>query len=115
MKLRKEHSYELTLIGNADEMLVYFDMPRACTVNKTKAQELKVRVTEYEKQCVTVMVCITPDGQNFPPYIIFRRKSMPENLCQKHAKKSVTCRHVIDASVGHTFCGHLTSEVETKL
>lgn len=41
MKVRREHPYQHGKIGNADETPVYFDMPRACTVNEVGAREVK--------------------------------------------------------------------------
>lgn len=144
MKLRREHSYEHGQIGNADETPVYFDMPRACTVNEVGAREVKVRTTGYEKQRVTVMLCITADGCKLPPYIILKRKNMPKNECfpkdvivRVQEKGWMTADLMTDwirvvweqrpgALLGgpagtrsmlllDAFRGHLTPEVKTKL
>jgi hypothetical protein len=59
---------------------VYFEMPRDYTVDAKGAKEVKIRSTGYEKQCVTVMLCITADGHKLPPYIIIlSRKTIPKN------------------------------------
>lgn len=54
-------------------------MQGTCTVNQVGAREVKVRTFGYEKQQVTVMLCITADGRKLPPYIILKRKNMPKN------------------------------------
>lgn len=79
MELRRKSRYALGQIGNADETPVYIDMPRTCTVNEVGAREVRVRTTGYEKQRVTVMLCVTADGRKLPPYIILKRKNMPKN------------------------------------
>ncbi|KAL1421359.1 hypothetical protein MTO96_023153 [Rhipicephalus appendiculatus] len=60
-------------------MPVFFDMPRASTVNEVGAREVRVMTTGYEKQRVTVMLCITADDRKLPPYIILKRKNTPKN------------------------------------
>jgi hypothetical protein len=58
---------------------VYFDTPRKYTVDAKGANEVKIRSTGYEKQRVTVMLCITADGHKLPPYIILNSKTIPKN------------------------------------
>jgi hypothetical protein len=37
----------------------------------------------YEKLCVTVMLCLTKNGNKLPPYIILNRKTVPkEKFCK---------------------------------
>lgn len=54
-------------------------MPRVYTVNEVGAREVRVKTTGYQKQHVTVMLCITADGRKLPPYIILKWKNMPKN------------------------------------
>lgn len=79
MELQRKSHYAPGQIGNVDETPVYIDMPRTCTVNEVGAREVRVRTTGYEKQRVTVMLCVTADGRKLPPYIILKRKNMPKN------------------------------------
>lgn len=142
--LRRENDYGLGQIGNADETPVFFDMPRAYTVNEVGAREVKVRTTGYEKQRVTVMLCITADGRKLPPYIILKRKNMPKNepfpsdvIVRAQEKGWMTAELMSDwirvvwqrrpgAMLGgpsgtrsmlvlDAFRGHLTPEVKTRL
>lgn len=64
-------------IGNADQTPVYFDMPVAHTISDNGTKEVKVCSAGYEKQCATVMLCCTADGHKLPPYVIFKRKTLP--------------------------------------
>lgn len=77
--LRSTYNHALGQIGNADETPVYFDMPRNNTVNEVGAREVKVLTSGYEKMRITVMLCITADGEKLPPYLILNRKTIPKN------------------------------------
>lgn len=79
IELHKNRNYSFSQIGNADETPVCFDMPRNYTVNSRGAKEIKIKTTGYEKQRVTVMLCITADGHKLPPYLILNRKTIPKN------------------------------------
>jgi hypothetical protein len=79
IELRKKQNYAFKNIGNADETAVYFDTPQNYAVDAKGVKEVKIRITGYEKQCVTVMLCITVDGHKLPPYIILNGKTMPKN------------------------------------
>lgn len=79
LKLRQEHGYMLSQIGNADQTPIYFDMPISWTVDSVGAKDVKVRTTGIEKQRMTVMLACTADGKRLPPFIIFARKTLPKN------------------------------------
>lgn len=64
-------------ISNTNQTPVYFDMPVAYTVNEKGTKEVKMRSAGYEKQRATVMLCCTADGHKLPPYIVFKRKTLP--------------------------------------
>lgn len=81
--LRKEHGYILSQIGNADQTRVWFDSPANCTVNAKSQKSVLVRTTGAERQRCTVMLCITADGRKLPPYIIFKRKDVPNEKFPK--------------------------------
>lgn len=81
IRLRKQYSYLLGQMGNADQTPVYFDMPSSVTVNKKGAKSVIVKTTGNEKSRMTVMLCVLADGRKLPPYVVLRRKTMPkENL-----------------------------------
>ncbi|KAJ1519761.1 hypothetical protein ONE63_005017 [Megalurothrips usitatus] len=57
--LRKELDFLLGQIGNADETLIWFDLPMNYTVHDTGDRQVVLKTTVHEKQRVTVMLCIT--------------------------------------------------------
>jgi hypothetical protein len=63
---RRQHSYIVSQIGNADQTPVYFEMPLDTTVHKKGDKNATIRTGRKEKQCCTVM-CITADGIKLPP------------------------------------------------
>uniref|UniRef100_A0A8C4RRH5 HTH CENPB-type domain-containing protein n=1 Tax=Erpetoichthys calabaricus TaxID=27687 RepID=A0A8C4RRH5_ERPCA len=63
IQLRQQKMYLMGQIGNADQTPVYFENPSNTTVN----------------QRCTVMLTILADGKKLPPYIIFKRKTLPKN------------------------------------
>lgn len=78
IKLRQEHNYLLGQIGNADQTPVYFDMPSRTTVTAKGAKDVRLLTTGNEHTRFTVMLCCTADGWKLPPYIVFRRKTIPK-------------------------------------
>lgn len=81
--LRKQHQYIPSQIGNADQTPVWFDMPEGTTVNPVGERSVSIRTTGAEKQRCTVMLAITSDGRKLPPYVIFKRKTMPKETFPK--------------------------------
>ncbi|KAH8028388.1 hypothetical protein HPB51_016501 [Rhipicephalus microplus] len=76
--LRREHAYDLSQIGTADQTLVWFDAPKSTTVDLKDAKSTPVRTTGAERQRCTVMLCIMADGRKLPPYVVFKRKTLPK-------------------------------------
>lgn len=76
--LRKTHDHDLGAIGNADETPVFFEMPGETTVANRGEKTVQVRTAGAEKQRCTVMLGITADGNKLPPYVIFKRKTLPK-------------------------------------
>lgn len=80
INLRKEHWYDLRHIGNADQTPLCFDLPYRYTINEKGAKSVTVRTTGHEKSRFTVMLGCTADGGKLPPYLVFKRKTMPKNM-----------------------------------
>jgi hypothetical protein len=59
---RKNHSYLLSQIGNADETPVYFDMPPSYTVDDNGAKSVAVKTSGHEKMRVILMLTVLADG-----------------------------------------------------
>lgn len=78
ISLRKAVPFQLGQIGNADQTPVYLDMPSALTVHQKGSRQVIVRSTGNEKTRVTVMLSCTADGRKLPPYVVFKRKTLPK-------------------------------------
>ena len=83
IKLRKDRIYPMCAIGNADQTPLTFDMPYNTTVAPTGSKSVTIRTTGAEKSRFTVMLACTADGGKLPPYVIFRRKTMPKEKFPK--------------------------------
>uniref|UniRef100_A0A224YXZ2 Pogo ele1 orf1-h 1e-40-j 4 n=1 Tax=Rhipicephalus zambeziensis TaxID=60191 RepID=A0A224YXZ2_9ACAR len=140
LRKREARAYPLGQIGNADQTPVYFDMPVAYTVSEKGAKEVKVRSAGYEKQRATVMLCCTADGHKLPPYIVFKRKTLPAkeafprkvivranengwmtsamveewlNVVWRRRPGALLCKHSL--LVLDSYRGHLTDSVKAAL
>lgn len=80
LSLRRRHGYHLGQFGNTDQTPLYFDMPATTTVEKKGAKQVRVLSSGHEKTRVTAMLCCTADGHKLPPYLIFRRKTLPKGI-----------------------------------
>lgn len=76
--LRQEHDYDLSQIGNADQTPLWFDAPENTTTDFRGATSVFVRTTDAERHRCTVMLCITADGRELLPYVVFRKKTLPK-------------------------------------
>jgi hypothetical protein len=65
-------------ICNADQTLVYYEMPLDTMVHKKGDKNVTVRTGGNEKQWCPVMLCITVDSRKLPPYIVLTRKTLPK-------------------------------------
>jgi hypothetical protein len=139
INLRHQRQYCLSQMGNADEVAVFFDMPRNYTLSEKGQKQVTVKTTGYEKLRVTVMLSVTADGNKLPPYIILNRKTMPkETFCdgvivRAHKNAWMTAELMQDwlgsvwerrpggllnrnsMLVMDAFRGHLTEEIKTRL
>ena len=71
-KLRRQHQYPLSAIGNMDETPVWLDMPGDTTVNRTGEQTISVRTTGHDKGRFTVILAAKADGTKLKPFIVFK-------------------------------------------
>lgn len=78
IKMRKRNRYSLSQIGNADQTPLTFDLPADTTVNPKGASTVSIKTTGNEKNRFTVMLACTADGGKLPPYVVFKRKTMPK-------------------------------------
>uniref|UniRef100_A0A147BLR1 Putative pogo transposable element n=1 Tax=Ixodes ricinus TaxID=34613 RepID=A0A147BLR1_IXORI len=78
IRIRQQNNFLLSQIGNADQTPLNFDMPSNTTLEQKGARTVHVRTTGAEKQRCTVMLAVTADGRKLPPYVIFKRKTLPK-------------------------------------
>ena len=77
---RQIHNYDVSCIGNAHQTPVTFDLPYSRTIDFKGAKSISMKTTGSEKSRFTVMLTCAGDGCKLPPYIIFRRKTLPKNI-----------------------------------
>uniref|UniRef100_K7F6H3 HTH CENPB-type domain-containing protein n=1 Tax=Pelodiscus sinensis TaxID=13735 RepID=K7F6H3_PELSI len=80
IKLHKQHCYDLSLIGNADQTPLNFDNPYNRTLEVKGDKTISIATTGHEKSRLTVMLVCMADGTKLLPYIVFKRKTMPKNV-----------------------------------
>jgi hypothetical protein len=62
----------------------FFDMPHNYNTNLKRKEQVSMNIIGYEKLHVTAMLYIIVNSNEFPPYIILNRKTVPEeNFCKK--------------------------------
>ncbi|KAM7293550.1 POGO family transposase [Ixodes scapularis] len=72
------HGNLLSQIGNTNQTLVYFDMPSRTMVATKGAKDVHLFATGHEHTRFTAMLRCTADGWKLPPYIVFRRNTIPK-------------------------------------
>ena len=65
-------------MANADQTPVFFDMPSNVTVGRNSAKSVIVKSTGNKKSCITVMLGVTANRRKLPPYVILKRKMLPQ-------------------------------------
>ena len=80
IKQRQTYDFELSQIGNADQTPLTFDLPSASTVALKGSKTVTINTTGNEKNRFTVMLACTADGGKLPPFIIFKRKTLPKGV-----------------------------------
>jgi len=69
--------YKDIKIWNMDETAVYLDAPGNRTIDLIGASTVEIATTKHEKDRVTVVLCVSSDGERKPPLVILR--SMAES------------------------------------
>ena len=77
---RKEHDFDLKYIGNADQTPLTFDFVTNSTVSVKGVKSVPILSTGHDKDRFTVMLACLGDGTKLPPYVVFKRKTLPKNL-----------------------------------
>ncbi|CAI7899139.1 unnamed protein product [Closterium sp. NIES-54] len=72
------NSYPTSLIVNADQTSLFLEMLQERTLETKGARTVHVRTAGYEKERLTVMLAVTASGLKLPPYVVFKRKTIPK-------------------------------------
>ena len=78
IQMRKCNVYEMSQIGNMDEIPMNFDMPATHTVHPTGEKTVIMKTTGNEKNHFTVVLACLASGSKLKPMVIFKRKTMPK-------------------------------------
>jgi hypothetical protein len=73
---RKNTCFELSQIGNMDEVPLIFDVPSNRTVGNNGATTITVKTSGHEKTHYTAVSACCADGTKLPPMLILKRKTM---------------------------------------
>ena len=94
INIRKELQIleNLNSIGNLDETPIFFEMYNNYTVSKIGEKTVKVKNFGYEKDRISVVLCITSNGKKLPPLIVFKGK--PEGTIFKNLKKTISRKKI---------------------
>ena len=71
-KLRQEHQYPLSVVGNMDETPLWLDMPGDRTVAQVGECSVSVRATGLDKSHFTVILAAMADGRKLKPFIVLK-------------------------------------------
>ncbi|CAI7736912.1 unnamed protein product [Closterium sp. NIES-54] len=74
------NSYTTILIVNADQTLLFLEMPQESTLEMKGARTVHVRTAGYEKERLTVMLTVTASGLKMPPHVVFKRKTILKDV-----------------------------------
>ncbi|CAI7910918.1 unnamed protein product [Closterium sp. NIES-54] len=87
-------------------------MPVERTLEMKGARTVHVRSAGYEKERVIIMLAVTASGLKLPPYVVFKRKTIPKVMVPflKPLHES-TGRRREALVVLDSYCGHLTEGV----
>ena len=69
---RQECQFELSQIGNMDEIPMFFDMPNNSTVNTIGDKTISIKTTGADKCHFTVHLACMADGSNLKPAVVFK-------------------------------------------
>ncbi|CAI7755078.1 unnamed protein product [Closterium sp. NIES-53] len=119
-QMRSLHDYPLDLILNADQTPLFLEMPVERTLEMKGARTVHVRSAGYEKERVIVMLAVTASGLKLPPYVVFKRKTIPKVPipAEELVKKAfVTCgiSTPIDGSEDHLILSHMRDNCEVEV
>lgn len=73
-------------ISNVDKTTIWFDMPSNCTTEEKGTKEVRINITAYEKQQVTVILRIIAGGHKFHSLTILNRCHLKTEVMIVHSQ-----------------------------
>ncbi|CAM5160807.1 unnamed protein product [Natator depressus] len=80
IKSRKEYAFELSQIGNMDEIPMTFDLQSNRTVTAVGEKRVLIKTTGHEKIHFMVVLLCLANGSKLPSVGIFKRKTLPKYM-----------------------------------
>lgn len=74
------YDFDLSMTGNADQTPLTFDIASNTTVLSSGIKTVPIMATGHEKDRLTVMLACRGDGSKLPPYVVFKKKTLPKNI-----------------------------------
>ena len=68
------------MIGNADQTPLAFDIASKTTVSASGMKTVPIITTGHKKDRFTIMLACRGDGSKLPPYVVFKRKTLPKKV-----------------------------------
>ena len=71
---RLKYGFNTYGVGNMDEIPIFFNMYPNKTIAKKGNKTILIK-TQFQEKCrISVILCITVDGEQLPPFLIFEAK-----------------------------------------
>ncbi|KAH8019617.1 hypothetical protein HPB51_020316 [Rhipicephalus microplus] len=86
-------------IDNADETLLWFYVPSSTMIMQRGSKDMKLLSTGNELSCFTVILTCMADGRKLPPFIIFKRKTMPKEVFPPNVFVCVNKKRYMDGAM----------------
>ena len=78
--MRKKLFFEIGQLGNMDEVPLTSDVPSNKTVDIKGAKTIMIKTSGNDETRYTVVLACCTDGIKLPPLLIFKRKTLPEDV-----------------------------------
>ena len=71
----------LNCIANMDDTAVWADLPGNSTIEVRGAHTVQIATTGHDKQRITICLAPFADGTKLKPFIVFKGKRIPKEIC----------------------------------
>ena len=91
---RLKYGFNTYGVGNMDETPIFFNMYPNKTIAKKGNKTILIKTQSQEKCRISVILCITADGEKLPPFLIFKAKEegyIEKNLSELNLVKNKKC------------------------